>query len=142
MNPCCDFSHQNVDLALFSNCTLLEDQSEYQAYKADPGNTGNKGKLKSLIKDHRENHQPERFFFLPKAFSIPDMVVDFQKLVTIELTTLKEMCSDGTYVRAASLDSPFAETLLNKFSHYYGRIGKPDLRDDLVFERISKVLSA
>lgn len=138
LNPCCDFVHDNVELALFSNCSLLEDEPEYINLKSDPENADKKGKLKSLIKDSRYGNQSERFFFLPKAFSIPDIVVDFQRLTVLELIKLKEMCSSGTYIRIASLDSPFAETLSNKFSHYYGRIGKPDIRDELVLERIMR----
>ncbi len=138
LNPCCDFVHDNVELALFSNCSLLKDEPEYINLKSDPENADKKGKLKSLIKDSRDGNQSERFFFLPKAFSIPDMVVDFQRLTTLELSKLKEMCSSGTYIRVASLDSPFAETLSNQFSHYYGRIGKPAIRDELVLERIMR----
>ncbi len=138
LNPCCDFDHNHVELALFANCSPLEGQSEYIELRSDPEDTDKQGKLKSLIKDRRQDSQSERFFFLPKAFSIPDMVVDFQRLTTLELSKLKEMRSSGTYIRVASLDSPFAETLLNKFSHYYGRIGKPVIRAELVLERIMR----
>jgi DNA-binding NarL/FixJ family response regulator len=139
LNPCCDFEHNNVELALFANCSPLEEQSEYVDLKSDLKNVDKKGKVKSLIKDRRDGKQSERFFFLPKAFSIPDLVVDFQRLTTIELSELKE---NGIYIRVASLDSPFAEALLNKFSHYYGRIGKPDIQDELVMERIMKNIEA
>ena len=142
LNPCCDFVRDNVELALFSNCSLLEKEPEYIDLKSDPENTGNKGKLKSLIKDRRYGKQQERFLFLPKAFSIPDIIVDFQRLTILELSTLKEMCSNGDCTRIASLDSPFAEALTTQFSQYYGRIGKPDIRDELVLERIMRNIRA
>lgn len=138
LNPRCDFVNDNVELVLFAKCPSLEEQSEYIHLKSDPEDTDKKGKLKSLIKDRRDGKQSERFFFLPKAFSIPDMVVDFQRLTVLELSTLKEMCSSGTYIRIASLDSPFVEALTTQFSQYYGRIGKPDIRDELVLERIMR----
>jgi hypothetical protein len=55
------------------------------------------------------------------VLSLPDLVVDFQQLVTLHQ---KHM---GGLERLASLDSPFAEALLARLSQYFGRLGRPGL---------------
>ena len=93
--------------------------------------TTKKKKLKSLLSNNRSNgHQPERFYFLPGALDLPDLVVDFQQLVTLPREQMEEDLK-----RLASLDSPFAETLLTRFSRYFGRLGTPDLDLGVVFNR-------
>lgn len=67
-----------------------------------------------------KNNQP-RFHFLPGVWDIPNTIVDFQDLEHLPLDELKNCGCLGT------IDSPFAESLGERFRWYMGRIGTPDL---------------
>jgi hypothetical protein len=41
--------------------------------------------------------------------------------------------------RLASLDSPFAEALLDGFTRYFGRLGTPDLDVAMLLQRLRTV---
>jgi len=41
--------------------------------------------------------------------------------------------------RLASLDSPFAEALLARFTRYFGRLGTPDLDAAILLQRLRTV---
>ena len=86
--------------------------------------------LQSLLQDNRKDTQRERFYFLPGALLLPDLIVDFQQLVTLPRDKL------STMDRLASLDSPFAEAMLSRFAGYIGRLGKPDLDSEAVLQRL------
>ena len=45
----------------------------------------------------------------------------------------------GGLERLASLDSPFAEALLARFSRYFGRLGTPDLDVAVLLQRLRAV---
>ena len=47
----------------------------------------------------------------------------------------------GGLERLASLDSPFAEGLLARFSRYFGRLGTPDLDVTVLLQRLQAVHS-
>jgi hypothetical protein len=116
---------------LLAPCLPLAEQTEYQRQTglSQPSNTTTR-KLRSLLQDNREDGQRERFCFLPGAITLPDLVVDFQQLVTLpgaQMTTLG---------RLASLDSPFAEALLARFGRYFGRLGTPDLDLEVILSRL------
>jgi len=104
---------------LLARCVLLTEQAEYQRWQASlpqPSRTTDR-KLRALLQDNRQNGQPERFWFLPGALTLPDLVVDFQQLVALPRAHM------GSLERLASLDSPFAEALLARFTRYFGRLG-------------------
>ena len=42
----------------------------------------------------------------------------------------------GGLERLASLDSPFAEALLARFTRYFGRLGTPDLDMTVLLQRL------
>ncbi|WJV22252.1 MULTISPECIES: hypothetical protein [Pseudomonas] len=130
LNPACDLANNKVDYLIVAECVSLEACSEYleiQAVKRDNKEPeGSKlGSLKSLISDNRSGKgvQPDRFKFLPETVFMKALVVDFQQISSFG--------SDSDFFvnaeRFATLDTPFAESLLNKFSRYYGRIGTPDI---------------
>lgn len=130
LTPVCDLvSHKGkppkAEKVILSECLSLKSQIEYQEWNGNKDDKGKKANLSKLISNDRVI-QPERFFYLPAVLNIPDLVVDFQRLLSIPLDDLKNL------VHIASLDSPYAEALLSRFTRYYGRIGTPDLNVDIV----------
>lgn len=129
LTPSCDFQKKKrLHNVLLAQCVPLTAEVEFTNWKANLPKAADK--IKSLIKDNRDGAQAERFKFLPGTFFFKDAVIDFQKLVTItplELNTLEVI---------ASLDSPFAEAVLARFSRYAGRLGTPDIDTDLVLRRL------
>ena len=68
----------------------------------------------------------------PPTLAKLKLVIDFQSLAHAALEDVKAI------ERIVSLDNPFAESILVKFSRYYGRLGTPDLDVNFVYERLSK----
>ena len=66
----------------------------------------------------------------PKLRLEEALVVDFQQLVTLPIAQMTSLR------RLASLDSPFAEALLARFGHYFGRLGTPDLDLEVIISRL------
>ncbi|QDU47592.1 hypothetical protein Mal52_61270 [Symmachiella dynata] len=136
LTPSCDFEQGKAHQTLLAKCGLLSEQTEFKDYsdsihkKEDPSNNVLK-KLKSLIGDNRSG-QRERYRFLAGTFRFPDLVVDFQALKQVPT---EKLSLDN---RVASLDSPFAESMLAGFSRYYGRLGTPNLDVDLVMSRLAE----
>lgn len=134
LTPSCDLitGREKAEWVLLACCVLLTGQTEYQRWQAglpQPSGTAD-GRLRAVLRNNRQDGQAERFYFLPAAIALPDLVVDFQQLVTLpreRMTTLE---------RLASLDSPFAEALLARFARYFGRLGTPDLDLDVIINRL------
>lgn len=137
LTPSCDLvtGREKAELVLLAACLLLTDQPEYQGWRdslPDPANSV-RARFASLLRNNRGGgYQPERYFFLPAAFMLPDMVVDFQQLVARPRGDLAGLA------RLASLDSPFTEALLARFTRYFGRLGIPDLDLDAIIERLGR----
>jgi len=88
LTPSCDLvtGREKADLVLLEHCLPLTDQVEYQQWRdglPTPPRTSN-GKLQDLFRNNRRDSQSERFYFLPGALSLPDLVVDFQQLMTLQ----------------------------------------------------------
>ncbi len=132
LTPSCDFvvrkGKPKVEWALMAYCVPLNELEEYRNWLNNPSKV--EGELKSLLRNNRANSQPERFFFLPGAIDLPDLVVDFQQLVSLPREQMDNL------ERLASLDSPFAEALLARFSRYFGRLGTPDLDLEVTLNRL------
>lgn len=79
--------------------------------------------IKDKLKDFLKNRKKERYYFLPGTFFLPDLIVDMEAVYSIPLQKM------NAFKKAATLDSPFAECLLNRFSRYVGRVGIPELYD-------------
>lgn len=90
-----------------------------------------KRELTSLLRNNRERGQAERFFFLPAALDIPNLVVDLQELATVSFAEAQGV------TRIASIDSPFAELLATRFARYFGRLGVADLDTDAVIGKLA-----
>jgi CheY-like chemotaxis protein len=137
LTPSCDLvtGREKAELVLLAHCLPLTEQVEYQQWRDSlpaPSRTIN-GKLQDLLRNNRRDIQSERFFFLPGALSLPDLVVDFQQLATLQRAHM------GGLERLASLDSPFAEALLARFTRYFGRLGTPDLDVAVLLQRLRAV---
>jgi len=133
LTPSCDFEQGKVNRALLARCSELTEEPEYKEFSTQR-NSATEGKLKSLLRDNRKGKQPERFKYLPGTFFIPDLLIDFQHLVQVPRGELDSM------EKVAALDSPFAESVVARFSRYYGRIGTPNLDVGLVLSRMLSLL--
>lgn len=134
LSPSCDLvtGREKAEWVLLARCLPLSEHTEHQGWQAglpQPSRTVD-NRLRSLLRNNRQGGQAERFYFLPGALTLPDLVVDFQQLATLpraQMTTLE---------RLASLDSPFAEALLVRFARYFGRLGTPDLDVEAILSRL------
>ena len=130
LNPSCDLVQCNADNMILSECLSIEKFSQYQTITTHKtnGTTPSKTeqvKLKDLL------FKNDRYYYLPKTNFINHLIVDFQYLHSEDITNLTSM-----YTKIASLDSPFAESLQDKFSRYSSRIGTPDLDKEKVIAKM------
>lgn len=137
LTPSCDLvaGREKARWVLLARCDPLTQQIEYQRWQTSlpqPSKTTDDN-LHALLRNNRRDGQPERFYFLPGVLTLPDLIVDFQQLVTLPREQLNSM------ERLASLDSPFAESLLARFARYFGRLGTPDLDLERVVDRLKSV---
>ena len=134
LTPSCDLvqGREKAKWILFAFCESLEQQKEFADWKdALPSPSVQlETKLRSLLGNNRRDYQPERFYFLPGVLALPNLLVDFQQLRTL---SLEQLC---TLDQKASLDSPFSEALLARFTRYFGRLGIPDLDIDVLLAHL------
>ncbi|MFB7442243.1 hypothetical protein ACFC01_28630 [Streptomyces mirabilis] len=81
------------------------------------------GKDKSVAKPAFGDNQ-NRYRYLPAFLEIPDLLVDFENVMSVPL---RDLSAESKYRRVATLDSPFSEAMLNAYSRSVGRIGIPDI---------------
>jgi CheY-like chemotaxis protein len=140
LTPSCDLANEPVkaDYVVLARCVPLEVQAEYQAWRSDlpDENAKQASELARLLRNSRSKGQPDRWFFLPAALTVPNLLVDFQQITTLPCTDLT------TLSRVASLDSPFAEALVARFNRYFGRLGTPNLNPVAVMSRIAAEVAA
>src|SRR5262249_43606854 len=137
LTPSCDMvtGRGKAELVLLARCLPLTEQAEYQQWRdtlPEPSSTIRR-RLQDLLRNNRRDSQSERFFFLPGVLSLPDLIVDFQQLEALQREHMHEL------ERLASLDSPFAEALLARFTRYFGRLGTPDLDVTVLLQRLRAV---
>ncbi|MBI4028542.1 MAG: hypothetical protein HY360_26380 [Verrucomicrobia bacterium] len=135
LTPSCDFENDKAQHVVLAKCDHLTEQEEFLKWSAnakEPSKKALKG-MEEVISDNRGG-QKERFKFLPATFFLPDLVIDFQQLRSVRFETL-----DRTKV-VASLDSPYAEATLARFSRYFGRLGTPDIDKNVVLARLQESL--
>ncbi len=129
MTPSCDFANNKVDSVVVVECIAIEEFEEYQKWTQSESNETRK-RLVRLLKSNPISGQRDRYYYLPKAWKLPDLIADFQKILHIP-------CEDlSSYNKQASIDSPYAESLSNQFNSYMGRIGTPDLDIDLAINQM------
>lgn len=132
--PSCDLVEREgkckVDRALCALAKPLSDYLELTDWQAKQ--SGNKKKaLESLLANNRRGTQSDRYHFLPHAWDIPASVIDFQELEHVPVSDLREAPC------VATIASPYAEAIGNRFGKYLGRIGTPDLDFELILTTLN-----
>ena len=134
LTPSCDLvprsGDMKIDRVVLARCASLESFDEFQNWKDSESRT-NRDTLRRFLTS-RSKRQEDRYFYLPSAWNVPDLVVDFQDVVSVPADQLE------TYEKVASLDSPFAEALSHRFNRYMGRVGMPDLDIDSILHRLKQ----
>jgi len=128
LTPSCDLvsGRDNAEFALFARCKPLTEQEEYKKWEQNPE------KHKDGFESFLGNRRKDRYYYLPAVLTIPDLVIDLQALAAIPFDSI------NTLRRVASLDSPYAEAVLIRFSRYFGRIGVSDLDVNIAISRFPK----
>lgn len=129
LTPTCDFQlrdgKRNVEYVILNKAIeLSKHTSAYENYKSSKSASSQK-ELTRLI-----NNNSSRYHFLPKTLFIPNLLMDFQNKMLISYDDLKG------YSRLATLDSPFAESMLIRHISYYNRIGTPDIDIDYILDNL------
>lgn len=137
LTPSCDIDKGKAEWMLFARCLLLKEEQEYMKFVKNPQDGKRKDDLVSLLKDNRHGKQHERFKCVPGVMNFPDLIVDFQQLTAISLTEFSSLRENGKLESIASLDSPYAESLIARFTRYYSRLGVPDLNIDLIVGKLT-----
>ena len=139
LTPSCDHVQKNVDYVLLAKCKYLSSTNAGKNAKASlvAGQDLSNNVTTELTKYIRDNSSPaDRYKYLPGTSFLPDLVIDLQDVRTIAPAAL-DSNEDG-YERVASLDSPFAESLQAKMIRYFGRIGTPDIDNELALNRFKE----
>jgi hypothetical protein len=100
----------------------ISQTDEYKAWQTagQPPASTRPDQLDKLIGNNRQG-QRDRYYFLPAAWDREDLVVDLQRLSHRPYAELKH------FQRLATLDDPYAQSLIAQLGRYIGRMGTPDL---------------
>jgi CheY-like chemotaxis protein len=128
VTPSCDLEWNKAEHVILAACTSLDQDDRVHAWQENDSGE-NRRKVKELL-GHKTGGQDDRNLFLPAAPTLPDLVVDFQRLRSVPRDQLDNM------ERVASLASPFAEAAVNRFTRYFGRVGTDDLDVDAIMTRL------
>ena len=129
VTPSCDLEHDKAEAVVLAACDRLHDDPRLLAWRENP-ESGNRRRRVSDLVEHKTGGQNDRHLFLPSAPTIPDLLVDFQRLRSV---TPEEL---GAMQHVASLVSPFAEAMVSRFTRYFGRVGTDDLDVDAIMGRL------
>lgn len=122
----CDFAHDKASFILIA--ALVEASAVFKLsrqYKQIVGeeaaqlSKGKSDKLKGHLEEYIHNVGVTRYYFIDPtpAFESPLLLVDFQNLTTINWDEREILNVEGT------LNSPFREQCVTRFSAYTSRIG-------------------
>jgi CheY-like chemotaxis protein len=125
LTPSCDFAQKKASHFTLAKCERLVEREEFKKW-SEKKDDASVQRLGQLIEDKRG----DRFKFLPRAFFLPDLVVDLQQLRTLSIDSI------GNFKAVATLDSPFAESVVARFSRYFNRLGTPDVDKTIVINRL------
>jgi CheY-like chemotaxis protein len=132
LTPTCDLVLRNgepkAENVLLAECQLLSETDEYQAWHKS-GQEEITKRLEKVINNNRQGQQ-DRLYFLPAAWGMPDLIIDLQRLRSIEFNELIAL------KHVATVDDPYAQSIIAQFIRYAGRIGTPDLDVSSVKERL------
>lgn len=134
LTPSCDLVQGRVkaDNVILAECVPLRDFQEYKNWMKED-RKATKTKLLQLLRSRPDKGQEDRYYYLPAAWQMPDLMVDLQRIKYVSYDRL-----DGC-TKVASLDSPFSEALTNRFNRYMGRVGTPDLNLEAALDRMREV---
>lgn len=117
-----------VDNVVLARCSSLLDRKEYAEWATAESNTKRRELLKLL------KNADDRRYYLPAALDLPHLLVDFGSLQVVPFEKLASM----THI--ASLDAPFAASMLASFQRYYGQYGTPGLELEAMLDRMKAEL--
>lgn len=120
LTPTCDILLEKAENLILAKCLPVCAFPEFSEWQENRTEVKEK-KLRLLLQNKARGRQRDRYCYLPAVFEVPDLVVDFQFLEALPRERVVG------YEKIASLDSPFAEALAQKFVRYIGRIGTPNL---------------
>lgn len=135
--PSCDMvtSHgrsAKTDRVLCARAFPLADEREVTEWR-ESSSTVKEDAVRNVMQNRRTK-SPDRFHYLPGVWDIPHLLVDFQRLEYLDISTVAAMPC------LASLASPFAEALGNRFTRYLGRPGTPDLDTNVTLADLRKLM--
>ncbi|MCQ4191790.1 hypothetical protein [Streptomyces parvulus] len=141
LTPACDLveGRRKADYVVMARCLPLEETPEYLKWSSRNGNGDTatiaaQKSMQKLIANNREG-QRDRYFFLPAAWDLPNLIVDFQQVIHVEYENVQNSPRLGT------LDSPYSQSLISQFTRYLGRMGTPDLSIETVIQRLESSLT-
>lgn len=134
VTPSCDLEHDKAEYVVLAACEPLEDDRRMRAW-SESDNRRNREKVRDLV-SHKTGGQDDRHLFLPAAPTVPNLVTDFQCVRSVTRQELAGM------ERVASLASPFAEAVANRFVRYFGRVGTDDLDVESIMAELRSTVSA
>ena len=134
LTPSCDLivrgDKAKANYVILACCRPLAETPEYETWQ-NGGATAISGKLKKIIENSPDG-QKDRYYFLPAAWGTPDLVVDLQRLKSVEFDKFRN------YAHVATLDDPYAQSIIAQLGRYAGRVGTPDLDTATVKERLER----
>lgn len=145
LTPACDLVARptaKAEFVILAECVRLDDSEEYRRWRelrpsegTEPSSEAKRAekRLTLLLENNPEKRQKDRTVYLPAAWRVPDLLVDFQRIVHVGFEDLSR------YERVATLDSPYAESLVATLSRYQGRVGTPDLDVSVPLNRLRRI---
>lgn len=140
LTPTCDLVQKKAEAVLLAKCIPLSETIEYKSWMETRDKVD---EINALVGDNRKpakggpkKVQADRYKYLPGTFFIDDCVVDFQALKTVPVGDLEN------FRRVATLDSPFAEAVLARFTRYFARLGTPDVEKTSVIGRLTSLIQS
>jgi hypothetical protein len=136
LTPTCDFvvrkGERKAEFVLLSPCRPIAESKEYKEWDPNTDEKKNLERMEGLLRNNPSGRQRDRFCFLPGTLVFPDLLIDFQQSKAVSFADLV------TYVKLATLDSPFREGITLQYSRYVGRVGYPDLDTQAVLRRLAE----
>lgn len=124
MTPSCDLveGRAKAEYVVLAECISLSPFEEHKDWlTAETASNTKRKRLERLLKSNPDDGSRDRYFYLPAAWTVPDLMVDLQRITSIPYADLVQ------YDKQASLDDPYAAKLSHQFHCYLGRVGTPDL---------------
>lgn len=133
LTPTCDLviradARPKADRVLVAECLPLSGMQECADWIGS-ASVANQKKLDALIANN--GRQKDRYYYLPAAWGVPDLLADLQLLRSVPFDEF-----DQIFTRECSLDEPYAQSLTAQLGRFVGRIGTPDIDPEIVRARI------